>query len=198
MRAILGVKVEHVLGESRAEGILVQREESGVAPSAAEPLRVDEAVVEGSGVVDGADEVVVTGERGREVRVACVSRGRGGERAKGGTGGIGVGSVLARKILVRLARLSGVTAAARRRRGFARTYAVGRALAGELGYPPQGAARARWTLAASTRQYLFSASRVPELSFSAPFAAPRRLGLDDLAATRKVLALARRGRRPKG
>jgi len=55
--------------------------------------------------------------------------------------------------------------------------------------------RARWTLAASTRQYPFSASRVPELSFSAPFAAPRRLGLDDLAATRKVLALTRRGRR---
>ena len=55
--------------------------------------------------------------------------------------------------------------------------------------------RARWTLAASTRQYPFSASRVPELSFLAPFAAPRRLGLDDLAATRKVLALARRGRR---
>jgi len=52
--------------------------------------------------------------------------------------------------------------------------------------------RARWTLAASTRQYPLSASRFPELSF---LSAPRRLGLDDLAATRKVLALARRGRR---
>ena len=93
MRAIRGVKVEHVLGESRAEGILVQREESGVAPSAAEPLRVDEAVVEGSGVVDGADEVVVTGERGREVRVACVSRG--GRAVSGRRGGAAV-SVLAR------------------------------------------------------------------------------------------------------
>ena len=55
--------------------------------------------------------------------------------------------------------------------------------------------RARWTLAASTRQDPFSASRVPELSSFAPFAAPRGLGLDDLAATRKVLALTRRGRR---
>jgi len=93
LRAILGVKVEHVLGESRAEGILVQGEESGVAPSAAEPLRVDEAVVEGSGVVDGADEVVVTSERGREVRVACVSRG--GRAVSGRRGGPPV-SVLAR------------------------------------------------------------------------------------------------------
>ena len=151
--------------------------------------------MEGSGVVDGADEIVVAGERGREVRVACVSRGgAGGERARGG-GGIGVGSVLARKILVRLARLSGVTAAARRRRGgsHAPMPSVVRSPANSdiLRRVP----RARWTLAASTRQDPFSASRVPELSFFAPFAAPRGLGLDDLAATRKVLALTRRGRR---
>ena len=175
---------------SLAEGILVQREESGVAPSAAEPLRVDEAVVEGSGVVDGADEVVVTGERGREVRVACVSRGR----TVSGRGGPAV-SVLARKILVRLARLSGVTAAARRRRGGSRAPMPSVVRSPANSDILRRVPRARWTLAASTRQYPFSASRVPELSFSAPFAAPRRLGLDDLAATRKVLALARRGRR---
>ena len=96
-----------------------------------------------------------------------------------------------RKILVRLARLSGVTAAARRRRGSrAPMPSVVRSPANSdiLRRVP----RARWTLAASTRQYPLSASRFPELSF---LSAPRRLGLDDLAATRKVLALARRGRR---
>lgn len=152
--------------------------------------------MEGSGVVDGADEVVVTGERGREVRVACVSRGgRAVSGRRGGTGGIGVGSVLARKILVRLARLSGVTAAARRRRGGSRAPMPSVVRSPANSDILRRVPRARWTLAASTRQYPFSASRVPELSFSAPFAAPRRLGLDDLAATRKVLALARRGRR---
>jgi|TARA_B110000008_G_scaffold31076_1_gene27843 hypothetical protein len=39
---------------------------------------VDEAVVEGAGVVDGADEVVVAAERGIEVGLACVQRGDGG------------------------------------------------------------------------------------------------------------------------
>lgn len=152
--------------------------------------------MEGSGVVDGADEVVVTGERGREVRVACVSRGgRAVSGRRGGTGGIGVGSVLARKILVRLARLSGVTAASRRRRGGSRAPMPSVVRSPANSDILRRVPRARWTLAASTRQYPFSASRVPELSFSAPFAAPRRLGLDDLAATRKVLALARRGRR---
>ena len=192
MRAIRWVKVEHVFGESRSEGILVQGEESGVAPSAAEPLRVDEAVVEGSGVVDGADEVVVAGERGREVRVACVSRGGRAVSGRGGGGGIGVGSVLARKILVRLARLSGVTAAARRRRGGSRAPMPSVVRSPANSDILRRVPRARWTLAASTRQYPLSASRFPELSF---LSAPRRLGLDDLAATRKVLALARRGRR---
>ena len=195
MRAIRWVKVEHVFGESRSEGILVQGEESGVAPSTAEPLRVDEAVVEGSGVVDGADEVVVAGERGREVRVACVSRGGPAVSGRGGGGGIGVGSVLARKILVRLARLSGVTAAARRRRGGSRAPMPSVVRSPANSDILRRVPRARWTLAASTRQDPFSASRVPELSFFAPFAAPRGLGLDDLAATRKVLALTRRGRR---
>jgi hypothetical protein len=36
---------------------------------------VDEAVVEGAGVVDGADEVVVAAERGIEVGLACVEEG---------------------------------------------------------------------------------------------------------------------------
>ena len=151
--------------------------------------------MEGSGVVDGADEVVVAGERGREVRVACVSRGGRAVSGRGGGGGIGVGSVLARKILVRLARLSGVTAAARRRRGGSRAPMPSVVRSPANSDILRRVPRARWTLAASTRQDPFSASRVPELSFFAPFAAPRGLGLDDLAATRKVLALTRRGRR---
>ena len=195
MGAIPGVKVEHVLGESRAEGILVQGEESGVAPSAAEPLRVDETVVEGSGVVDGADEVVVAGERGREVRVACVvSRGVRAVSGRGGEGGgryrcsLGVSSEDPSQTGAPVGCYRGGAASAGGSRAPMPSVVRSPANSDILRRVP----RARWTLAASTRQYPLSASRFPELSF---LSAPRRLGLDDLAATRKVLALARRGRR---